>query len=692
MRKCRSGRFLSDTQPLYLKSNDWLNSLPAVQILGTWLTEKGAKIERIGLFAALLIATTTILATAQNVCINPVAQGGFTLEKTRICLGTPVKITGTSANVSNVGYNYEYNGNGFPTTTLNQTTYSYTKPGSYTIIQVGSGGGLSTGTIACQQVDVLPVGIVRATARSCGNRVVTMSATLDDSNNKYDAYQINWGDGVVQSYTLAQLQARPQHTYTDTRNRTATIQGVYNAPARCGSTAFSMPVTPLATATATTPPVITQLKTVDADNITLTYQASSANTTIQLLQRDGSGTYVPTSQTGTSAGTFSVQTNTKQTQCFQLASQDECGTTGPISEQVCSLALTVTASSKKNNLSWEPYQGTTAFRSYRIYRNGSPLTLFTNKASTTTSDESDIQCGVQYCYTIEATLNNAAISPTIVTSAPTCVTGVNAEAPDSFTNVLVSIEDDKPRLIAALPTASATTSYTMIVSRSNGGAFQQVGALTGNSFVDEAADPNAGSYCYQVAYQNTCGQVSAPSPTVCTVWLSSKAAGGIDWTRDSPFSTGEVDNYTVEVINPDNGTKQEIPAGTSIRYEPDPNDPVTSVQRYRIIAVSAQGVVSYSNFYKLVRQTPLFVPDAFSPNGDQANDVFLVKGATSDQFRLTVYSRWGQAVFSSTSISQGWDGTINGQPAIEGQYMYRIEVEDPDGNKTVRTGAVLLLR
>lgn len=663
-----------------------------MQILGTWLTEKGAKIRRTSLFAALLLATTTILAVAQNVCINPVAQGGFTLEKTRFCIGTPVKITGTSANVSNVAYNFMYNGNGLPTQTETRTTYPYTQPGSYTIIQVGSGGGLSTGTIACQQVEVLPVGVVRATARSCGNRVVTLSATLDDSNNKYDAYQVNWGDGVVQSYTLVQLQARPQHTYNDTRNRTATIQGVYSAPASCGSTPFSISVTPLATATATTPPVITQLKTVDDNNITLTYQASNSNTIVQLLQRDGSGTYVPNSQTGTSAGTFTVQTNTKQTQCFQLASQDECGTTGPTSEQVCSLALTVTASSKKNNLSWEPYQGTTAFRSYRIYRNGSPLTLFTNKASTTTSDESDIQCGVQYCYTIEATLNNAAIGPTIVTSAPTCVTGINAEAPDSFTNVLVSIEDDKPRLVARLPTSSATTSYTMIVSRSNGGAFQQVGALTGNSFVDEAADPSAGSYCYQVAYQNTCGQVSAPSPTVCTVWLSSKAAGGIDWTRDSPFSTGEVDNYTVEVIDADNGTKKEIPAGTNLRYEPDPNDPVTSVQRYRIVAVSAQGVVSYSNFYKLVRQTPLFVPDAFSPNGDQANDVFLVKGATSDQFRLTVYSRWGHVVFSSTSISQGWDGTINGQPAIEGQYMYRIEVEDPDGNKTVRTGAVLLVR
>lgn len=657
-----------------------------------WLTEKGAKIGQTGLFAALLIATTTIIATAQNVCINPVAQGGFTLEKARLCVGTPVKITGTSTNVSNVGYNFEYSGNGFPTTTLNQTTYSYTKPGSYTIIQVGSGGGLSTGTIACQQVEVLPVGLVRATVKACANRVITLSATLDDSNNKYDTYQVNWGDGVVQSYTLAQLQARPQHTYTDTRNRTATIQGVYNAPATCGSTPFSISVTPLANGAAATAPVITRLTTVDDNNITLAYQASNSNATVQLLQRDGSGTYVPTSQTGTSAGTFTVQTNARQTQCFQLNSQDECSTTGITSEQVCSMALTVTAASKQNNLNWEAYQGTTTFRSYRIYRNGSPLTLFTNKSSTTANDASGIQCGVQYCYTIEATLNNTAIGPTIVTSAPTCVTGVNTELPDSFTNVLVSIEDDKPRLIAALP-ASSATSYTMVISRSNGGAaFQQVGSLSGNSFVDESADPNAGSYCYQVAYQNTCGQVSAPSPTVCTVWLSSQSPGGIDWTRDSPFSTGEVGNYTVEVINADNGTKQEIPAGTNVRYEPDPNDPVTSVQRYRIIATSAQGVVSYSNFYTLRRQAQIFVPDAFSPNGDQANDVFLVKGSTSDLFRLTVYSRWGQAIFSSSDITKGWDGTINGQPAIEGQYMYRIEIEDPDGNKTVRSGAVLLLR
>jgi gliding motility-associated-like protein len=658
-----------------------------VQILGTWLTDKGAKIGQTSLLAALLIAATIGISMAQNVCINPVAQGGFTLEKTRLCVGTPVKITSTPASVSNVGYNFEYNGNGFPATTVNAATYTYSRPGSYTIIQVGSGGGLSTGTVSCQQVDVLPLGAVRAVALACANRVIALTATLDDSNNKYDAYQVNWGDGVVQSYTLAQLQARPQHTYTDSRNRTATIQGVYNAPASCGSTPFGISVTPLASTATTTAPLISRLTTVDDNNLTISYQ-SNTGTAIQLLQRDGSGTYVPTSQTGTSGGTFSIQTNTRQTQCFQLISQDGCGTAGPTSDQVCSMALNVTPVSKQNNLSWEAYQGNTQFRYYRITRGGSPMGgTITNKATTTTSDANGIQCGVQYCYAIEVTAG-----PTVVTSAPTCVTGVNTELPDSFTNVLVSVENDKPRLVAALPPSSAN-SYTMIVSRSSsGGAFQPVGSLSGNTFVDDAVDVNTGSYCYQVAYQNTCGQVSPPSPPACTVWLSSQSPSGIDWTRDAPFTASGVDQYTVEVINADDGTKREIQAGTNNHYEPDPNDPVTSVQRYRIIATSAQGVVSYSNFYTLRRSTPLFVPDAFTPNGDQANDVFLVKGATSDLFRLTVYSRWGEAVFSSTNISQGWDGTINGQPAIEGQYMYRIEIEDSDGKKTVRTGGLLLLR
>ena len=195
-----------------------------------------------------------------------------------------------------------------------------------------------------------------------------------------------------------------------------------------------------------------------------------------------------------------------------------------------------------------------------------------------------------------------------------------------------------------------------------------------------------------VAYQNKCGQLSDPTKPVCTVLLDSKAAGGIDWTSASPFSNSAVSSYTLEILDTGSNTKKEIPLGTSTHYEPDPNAPVVQTQQYRIIAVDQNGVVSYSNYYTLRIASKVFVPDAFTPNGDQANDVFLVRGLIGDTFRMTIFSRWGEVVYNTTDKTKGWDGLINGEPAMAGQYMYRIEVQDPEGTQTVKTGALLLLR
>lgn len=53
----------------------------------------------------------------------------------------------------------------------------------------------------------------------------------------------------------------------------------------------------------------------------------------------------------------------------------------------------------------------------------------------------------------------------------------------------------------------------------------------------------------------------------------------------------------------------------------------------------------------------IFVPNAFSPNGDGNNDVFYVRSlAPIDDFYFTIYDRWGQQVFETTDINTGWDG------------------------------------
>ncbi len=90
------------------------------------------------------------------------------------------------------------------------------------------------------------------------------------------------------------------------------------------------------------------------------------------------------------------------------------------------------------------------------------------------------------------------------------------------------------------------------------------------------------------------------------------------------------------------------------------------------------------------------VPSAFSPNGDGRNDVFRpvlepecpVKGYT-----MSVYNRWGQCVYSSNILSQGWDGTLRGEPAALGTYVYLLELESGSRNKSIqKRGDVMLVR
>jgi gliding motility-associated-like protein len=91
----------------------------------------------------------------------------------------------------------------------------------------------------------------------------------------------------------------------------------------------------------------------------------------------------------------------------------------------------------------------------------------------------------------------------------------------------------------------------------------------------------------------------------------------------------------------------------------------------------------------------LFVPNAFSPNGDGNNDVFrLLQTCLMDKYKLQIFNRWGQPVFTSLSISNSWDGTYKGSPAEVGNYFYFIEATPRDKSKGIINikGDLLLVR
>ncbi|MBO9732372.1 MAG: gliding motility-associated C-terminal domain-containing protein [Chitinophaga sp.] len=87
------------------------------------------------------------------------------------------------------------------------------------------------------------------------------------------------------------------------------------------------------------------------------------------------------------------------------------------------------------------------------------------------------------------------------------------------------------------------------------------------------------------------------------------------------------------------------------------------------------------------------MPTAFSPNNDGQNDVFRPKvyDAIHD-YRLRVYDRWGQLIFSGAVPENGWDGTFKGSPAAVQAYVYICTYTDSRQQSHVLKGTVMLLR
>lgn len=88
----------------------------------------------------------------------------------------------------------------------------------------------------------------------------------------------------------------------------------------------------------------------------------------------------------------------------------------------------------------------------------------------------------------------------------------------------------------------------------------------------------------------------------------------------------------------------------------------------------------------------IFIPNAFSPNGDQENDVLFVRGALIKEMVFRVYDRVGELVFESFDRSNGWDGTFRGKLLDPDTYDYYLRVTCVDDVESIITGNVTLVR
>lgn len=87
-----------------------------------------------------------------------------------------------------------------------------------------------------------------------------------------------------------------------------------------------------------------------------------------------------------------------------------------------------------------------------------------------------------------------------------------------------------------------------------------------------------------------------------------------------------------------------------------------------------------------------YVPNTFTPNGNELNDKFRGVGEGFTDYDMSVYNRWGQEIFYGKGLDAGWDGTYQGREAEVAVYVYRMEVTDWKGEKHIFRGRIQLLR
>ncbi|MDZ7740685.1 MAG: gliding motility-associated C-terminal domain-containing protein [Bacteroidota bacterium] len=123
---------------------------------------------------------------------------------------------------------------------------------------------------------------------------------------------------------------------------------------------------------------------------------------------------------------------------------------------------------------------------------------------------------------------------------------------------------------------------------------------------------------------------------------------------------------------------------------------IDSTGEYFVQVTSFKGCTSTDTLQILWTGEALFLPNAFTPNGDGINDIFkpIARYDYVQDYHLLIYNRWGQMIFESNDLDKGWNGRLNDKPAMSGTYVYRIDYREPGqkGESHTLTGTVVLVR
>lgn len=232
------------------------------------------------------------------------------------------------------------------------------------------------------------------------------------------------------------------------------------------------------------------------------------------------------------------------------------------------------------------------------------------------------------------------------------------------------------------------------------------------TYTDQEADFNSQSYQYMIKVFDSCGNYIFDSQNIAkTIFLTGKPGfvgflNELEWNTYEGWDLGIKNYHVYRKINetPDpTGFLAEL-SGTETSYNDDVSGQGNTEGSFTYWVEASENDgdngfenfpdVSISNEVTISQETRILIPNAFMPGGTPPDDVFkpIVSFIEQDLYEMVIFNKWGQQLFVSNEISNGWDGKFKGEYVPSGTYVYLIKFKNAQGQPDEKRGTLTVVR
>lgn len=594
-----------------------------------------------------------------------------------------VAVTDLSGAADTVAINYDW-GDGSPLDSSEFHTYS--QSGIYSIIQTVAGANPRQDTVIIEVIDHYPPEFYLFSCK--GNRG---SAIVQDT--LYEAFEIDWGDGNAE---IAPPFSQISHDYGIIGTFDVTVKGLINgtqAPIDSSNLNCSSTTKQINMISEILPATINQIQVLITDansgSISIDYSLIADNNYLIEIkdQNQATITIIDTINQIINPTNYIVSNlNTRDNYyCISITSFDPCDGERKQSNIGCSINMKPAAQNQQNVIDWET--NSTDFLDYSVSKDGTTITIINDQVQSQHID-TQVNCGVSYRYQVRMTEGNGLLSISDTSSVIT----ISTDIPEPINNISATVSGQDINLAWEAPQNFLPIAY--IISRSTEAVtYEVLDTITATNYVDIDLFTQSTQYYYDIRYYDACANLSDKSIVSSPVLLVREFDKAISWSDYGGWLNG-VSEYVLEKYDETGQLIESLPLGLSTSYQEDQSVNPYQYILYKIVVVPvdiANGNVE-SNLLEVTYKSKVNFPNAFSPDGDGTNDIFNFKSKYILEVNMKIYNRWGELVYQTSDVDQGWNGTVNGKQAPLGTYIYYAELVDDMGINFVKSGEIILIR